>query len=362
MLLSRRTFVGLLPAATILPNPFTNKIMWNGVFLEEKRLRKIQQCVRAKEQPTWEAFQQLQQDAVLALQRKSIVPTVWYVPGFYIDPEGHRKAKNGLAADANAAYGLALMYRITREKKYADHATYLIDAWVQGIESMSQKDDSMLSFSYHFPAMTLAASLLQGKEVWSESGRTAFRYFLQTKALPMNTMDHPNNWGNWGMVLVITSAAYLQDADLFQSAINRWKSFIETQIAVDGHLPQEVGRNNGVGEHGLWYSHFCLMPQTIAAEVAAINGIALYDYRSPSGHTLQSAFECLIPWVASPTSFPYYKGTDPNGQFTTDYISYWEVLNTHWPNSSAQALLQAHRPLTAQHTAPYLTLTHGIPY
>ena len=48
------------------------------------------------------AFEALQRDADKNLDRVPVVPEKWYVPGYYNDAEGHRKAKNGLQDDANA--------------------------------------------------------------------------------------------------------------------------------------------------------------------------------------------------------------------------------------------------------------------
>lgn len=101
------------------------------------------------------------------------------------------------------------------------------------------------------------------------------------------------------------------------------------------------------------------MPQTLAAEIARVHGIDLYDYRSPNGRTLRQAFERIVPWASDPRTFPYYKGQDPKGQMGTDYISYWEILNARWPQAAATGLLARMRPLTATHSAPYLTFTHG---
>ena len=43
----------------------------------------------------------------------------------------------------------------------------------------------------------------------------------------------------------------------------------------------------------------------------------------------------------------------------TDYVSYYEILNPRWPNADAAAMLAALRPLSATHSAPALTFTHG---
>ncbi len=150
----------------------------------------------------------------------------------------------------------------------------------------------------------------------------------------------------------------LGDRALFGAGVARWRDFIETQIAPDGHLPREVTRNNGRGEAGLWYSHFTLLPQTIAAEIARVNGVDLYDYRSLSGRTLRAAFERIAAWTRRPATFPYFH-EDPALLVGRTYISYFEVLNARWPHPDATALLAELRPLSADHCAPALTFTHG---
>lgn len=342
-------------------NAATPAVAWpdNGVFVSEARLVALKARIERRVEPTYGAFLRLQQSANAQLDRRPTVPAEWYVPAYYRDGPGHQKAKLSLANDANFAYELALMYRLTGKATYAQAVARLINGWATGVQSMSRKDDSLLSFSYHFPAFIFAADLIENEPSWPQPEQQTFKEFVRTKALPMNTMDRRNNWGNWGLVLVMAGAAYLRDRALFETSIVRWKEFIDEQIAQDGHLPHEVGRNGGVGERGLWYSHFTLMPQTIAAEIARVNGVDLYEYRSPQGRTLRAAFERLAPWTRTPQSFPYYKGEDPQGQKGTDYISYWEILNARWPQPDATAMLVAMRPLTATHSTPQLTFTHG---
>lgn len=329
------------------------------VFLSVDRLATLQRRIAQKTEPTYTAYLALQREADAQLTRQPQAPAEWYVPGYYRDPAGHKKAKDGLAGDANHAYALALLFRMTGEDKYAQSAVRLLDAWASGLQTLSQKDDSRLSFCYHFPAFILAADLLRDFSGWPAAHQQAFTDFLRTKALPMTTQERENNWGNWGLVLTLAGAVYLRDEALYRTGIERWKYFMETQLAEDGHLRLEVTRNDGRGDHGLWYSHFSLMPQTIAAEIARVHGDDLFSYRSPSGHTLRQAFERLAPWTCEPATFPYYRGSNPAEQHGPDYISYWEILNAHWPQPAAARLLAKKRPLSADHSAPALTFTHG---
>ena len=100
------------------------------------------------------------------------------------------------------------------------------------------------------------------------------------------------------------------------------------------------------------------MPQTLAAEILRVNGVDLFDYKSPQGHTLKQAFFRIAAWTETPATFPYWKG-DPKELRGVDYFSYFEILNAHWPNDSASALLVKARPMSANHSAPFLTFTHG---
>lgn len=327
------------------------------VFVSEERIERLKEGVAKKQEPFYSAYESLVALADENLDRVPTVPGEWHVPGYYHDAEGHNTAKNGLRDDANIAYAHALCFRISGRKDYARAAIRLIDGWVQGIETMSTKADSTLSFSYHFPAMIFAADLLRTENVWPQEDQDAFERFLRERALPMNTMQGTNNWGNWGLVLASACAAYLSDQILLDACVDRWKFFIEHQIAEDGHLPHEVNRNEG--RHGIWYSHFCLMPQTIAAEIIRLNGPDLFDYVSPSGRSLRQAYDRLIPWVESPETFPYWEG-DPDDLVAVGYFSYFEILNAHWPNPVATRLLASARPVRANHSAPYLTLTHGV--
>jgi len=330
-----------------------------SVFLSTDRLAVLRQRIVQKIEPNTSAYFKLKQEADGELGRQAEVPETWYVPGYYRDAAGHIRMKAGLEADANAAYKLALCYQMTGDERYAEVVARLAEAWATGIKTLRSEDDSRLSFSYHFPALIFGESLIYGSPAWNVEQREVFERFLSERALAMNTMERDNNWGNWGLVLVLAIAARLGRADLFAQGTARWKEFIDRQIAADGHLPHEVGRNNGVGEHGIWYTHFSLMPQTLAAEILRVNGVDLYGYVSPQGRTLRTAYECAAPWARNPLSFPYFKGQDPSEMKGTDYVSYYEILHPRWPDADAAAMLAEMRPLSATHSAPALTFTHG---
>ena len=329
------------------------------VFLSAARLETLRRRIARQAAPTYPAYLQLQAAAGALLERQPHVPETWYVPGYYRDAQGHITLKLALEEDANAAYQLALCWQMTGEERYAAAAARLARAWAVGPKVMRTEDDSRLCFSYHFPALVFAEALLRGSPAWSAADAAAFGAFLRERALAMNTMERENNWGNWGLVLVLAIAASTGDAALLAQGAARWAEFLDRQVAPDGHLPLEVVRNNGVGEHGIWYTHFSLMPQTLAGEILRVAGQDLFELVSPQGRTLRMAFERSAPWAHDPASFPYFKDPDKSKLSEPDYISYYELLNARWPNPHAAAMLAAQRPLSATHSAPCLTFTHG---
>ena len=355
----------LMPLVAFLAAGETQNVdpTWHAqaVFLSDARLALLRSRIDQESEPTWTAWLQVHKTADCALSLQPHAASKWHVPFVYEDPEGHANAKQGLQDDANGAYALSLAYRMTAEEKYAIVAARLLNAWATQVETLVRSQDSGLSFSYHFPALIFAADLLRDSPSWPVSEQSAFKDFVRKKAIPQNTMEKDNNWGNWGLVLVTASAAYLDDRELFDQAVRRWKELIEAQIAEDGHLVHEVNRGGfgRQGDYGIWYSHFSLMPQTIAAEIACVNGVDLYDYVSPSGRSLRLAYEWLAPYVCEPHRFPYFQGGDVGQLVGVEYASYFEILNTRWPSTDATAVLQRLRPLTASHSAPFLTFTHG---
>lgn len=348
--------VGLPLVASSLRPAFAQDRTPRQIFLSEKRLDTLKQRIAQHAEPTYPAWLDLKAHAQGLLDRQPHAPEHWCVPGFYRDAQGHSRAKQGLQDDANAVYELALCWRMTGDERYGRTAVRLINGWVNTVHSTSREEDSTLSFSYHFPAMIFGADLLASWPGFPADRQDAFRSFCRETALPLNTMDRSNNWGNWGLVLVLACARYLDDEELLDRGEKRWKELLDSQIDDRGHLYHEVHRSGGM--RGIWYSHFSLFPQTIAAEILRVAGRDLYDWRSPGGHTLRQAFEPLASWTRDPASFPYWEG-DPKRLTGVSYFSYFEILNGHWPNEDATWLLRRARPMTAGHSAPVLTFTHG---
>ncbi|KAF2414006.1 hypothetical protein B1729_06945 [Microbacterium sp. B35-04] len=343
------------------------------VLNSPERIAEVARRVDRGVEPQASGFDLLMADVAAGMARTPAPPEVFFVPFFYNNPTAHRAARDGLQNDANTAYQLALAYRLTGDESYGSHAARFIDAWMGTVDCVRTSEDSALAFSYHFPAFVFAAELLRGTPAWSEQGERAFAGFLAETATPVagSILHRMNNWGSWALELTTASAAYLDDSAAIEAAYTRSTELIEHQIDANGHMPEEVTRNNGVGDYGIWYTHFSLLPLLLTAETLEGHGFELHSYVNANGAGLGDAVEAASSWVAAPESFPYYTGDIAKlaNVRTIDYLravgvtahsmSYFELAANHFPSTILDALLAEEGAMTTIHSAPHLSLTHG---
>lgn len=349
------------------------------VLITEARLAQIRERLTAGHEPTGAYFQSLMNAVAVYRDAPTREPAQWHVPAFYQDPAGSREAKTRLVHDTTAAYSLALAYRITGDESHAANSARYIMAWVKNVQYQSTADDTQLTFSCTYPGMIYAADLIGPApgSAWPTEDRRRFATFLGSTALSMNTASRGNNWGNWGNLLRIAIAAYLDDDALFDTSVARYKEFVRDQIGASDQLIHEVKRNGVVGDQGIGYSHFTLGPQVMAAEIAMVRGVNLYDYVAANGRGLEPVWRKVAQWTHAPETFPYFTGGDiarMSNVTVTDHdyldivrtglfpirMGYFELLNARWPVAEAEEVLAELGPNGTDIAAmQFLGLTHG---
>lgn len=363
------TVFGTIWGCTTLQNrEISNKWNHRGIFLTDQRLSILKLRVQKKMKPTYESWIDALKNCNEGLSHSPQPASNWAVPAYYEDKDLHEKIVQPLQDEARLSYELSLCYRLTNDERYSKKSVELINAWSETLKTYDLSfKDTKLSMSESFSSMILAADLLSTFDGFTPAMKNQFKNFLRNIVLPLNTMnDKKNNHANWGLLLVLSSAAYLDDLALFERAESRYKELISIQIEPDGTLPLEIDRSNTTnyhggstkGQKGIWYTNYALSPTTLSAEILNINGYDAYSYKSPSGSSLRVGYEKAASWSAHPETFPYYKAN--NGKlFGMNYVSYFEILNMIWPNENAKKKLRDLRPLTVDGSFPHLTLTHG---
>jgi hypothetical protein len=337
--------------------PQTSAALSGTVLITDARISVIKSRIASQVQPTYKAWTVMKSYVDAHLNDACLAPSYFNIPPLYSNPKGHDAAVNSIEHDSALAYKLALAYRLTGNEVYAASCVRFLNGWTK--VTFSTSDSTKLVWNNRFPSMIVAADLIKHSAKFTAAQQLAFKNFVRLRSLPMNNMSWDNNHGNWGLLLVVSTAAYLQDQTLFNQAVARWKFFIEDQINNAGEMKYEIHRCGGSssgGCDGIIYSNFALIPQTEAAEIMKVNGVNIFGYVSPSGHTLKKAYDKMAYWSRYPCTFPYYSCPTRG----LSHVKYMEILNPIWPNANAVWLLAKYRPLDlSQFSFPVMTLTHG---
>ena len=333
-----------------------------------------------RDEPPWQAaYQQLVQDADAALLRSPDPRVDFDVPFYYGDPQASQAAKECLRQDGLAAYALALGYQLAdtgaRRHQYAAKAIAFLDAWATVNTSITGADGDLVAMYAGVPLL-YAADLVMNAEDWDPAGRAAFTAWASTvfRHSAETIKGHANNWGAWGTLGAMASAALVGDAAGVADEISRTETRIETSIDANGELPEENLRTNS----GMWYTYFALTSMTAGAQIARnVAGVDLFDYTAPNGRNLRMALDRDLVYAQHPEQWPYLLPAGVEGDL-------WRVLYpcaddvempsvTGWPGTLFEAMsdvyqvpawrdwVLASRPLKGYHAWIYVTLARQSP-
>jgi hypothetical protein len=262
---------------------------------------------RIGREPWLSAYNGLIAEADTAMDRIPAPPAVLDIPFYYGDPAASDAAKADLQADSAAAYALALaswLAPTTEEStRYADKAISILDAWATINRQVSGADGDLV-LTYKGVLFIYAADLLWDREPWMRAGRTNFESWVRVVYWPAadRIKTHANNWGDWGTLGAVASAALLDDRDAVLQEIERIKERIASNIATNGELPYENLRTNS----GMWYTFFALTSMTTAAQVALnYEGVNLFTYTADNGRTFKMALDKYFGYSLHPETWPY---------------------------------------------------------
>ena len=333
-----------------------------------------------RNQPPWQAaYQQLVQDAEAALARTPDPRVDFNVPFYYADPQASQAAKECLRQDALAAYALALGYQLAdtsaKRHQYAVKAIAFLDAWATVNTSISGADGDLVAMYAGVPLL-YAADLVMNADDWAPARRSAFTTWASTvfRQSADDIKDRSNNWGAWGTLGAMASAALVGNTSTVAGEIDRTKLRIENSIAANGELPEENLRTNS----GIWYTYFALTSMTAAAQIARnVSGVDLFGYAAPNGRNIRMALDRHFIYAVHPDQWPYPLPDGLEGEL-------WQVLYpcadelemptvTGWPGSLFEMMSDVYqvpawrdwvvssRPLKGYHAWIFVTLARQSP-
>lgn len=259
--------------------------------------QRVKQKVEAMAQPWYMGYEKLQASARVNYTPNAVEKVNRGDKDHYADP----------SPDAEMAYQLALMWRITEKKEYADAAVKILNAWASINKSMDQgNSDAIVTTGYCGYKYANAAEIMRGYEGWSSEEFDTFKSWITNVIYTScsnylathNGEDPKGSWLSWDVPAMASALAIgilCDDSDKVNFVLKYFKEgsgsgCIENAVVAmhedpagnvkGAHLAQsmETGREMG---HAMttvtMYGYFCQMAYNIGEDLFAYNDNRVLD-------------------------------------------------------------------------------------
>ncbi len=298
-----------------------------GMSHSKADLEFVRAKIRAGEEPWASEWKRLQESSLSSLWREAH-PYKVVNRGPYNRPD---IGATEFATDGEVAYTMALQWYMTRDKRYADKAIELINAWSRTLEKITNHDRQLLVGMVGLFYLNAAEILKYSyKDFAKKFDGEAFRHMVLDIWYPTVTDFVPRYNGNWDAAIIQTMLCmgiYFDRPDIFEQAY-RWALDGDTNGAIDNYFLengqcQESGRDQGHTQMGLGYLGS-------ACEIAWNQGRDLYsayDSRLAKGFEYTSKFMLgeevphvqYIAWYGKPVYGPEIS-QQGRGSFSPIYL------------------------------------------
>jgi hypothetical protein len=215
------------------------------------------------------------------------------------------------AGDLPVMTALALAYRLTGERKYLDAATRFIKAWASTYRTALNPIDDQ-DFYYFFVANDLVSSdlppdvksLVRNFDQQFAQGYLAEVEKAPDPGTPEADTSNPiykgphkpdptrvNNFQSHRLKLGALAAFAAGDPELIKRARTGFERQIATNLRADGTVADFQDRD------ALHYVIYDLEPLLLVAMAAHAHGQDWYNYKSPTGSSLERALDWLVPYA-----------------------------------------------------------------
>ena len=244
-----------------------------GLLHSKADLARMKDAVAAKQEPIFSGYQKLLQSPESRLTYKMQGP----LPA--VGRNGGAGKSNIYDDDATAAYQMALLWTITGDRAYADHAKEIINAWSKTLKKIDGRDAVLMAGLAPFKMVNAAEILRYTDTGWTDADarqaeacfREAVYPTIKDFALYAN-----GNWDTAAMKTVIAIGIYCNDRTIFDSGMRYYvdgagDGSLTHYIINDKGQCQESGRDAGHSQLGIGHLGDC-------CEMAWNQGLDLYGY------------------------------------------------------------------------------------
>jgi len=209
----------ILLVLVISNNVFAQSFKHPGIHQSQADLDYMRKQVLAGEQPWKNAFDSLiaQTDLDFVVKAHAHV-----LRGPYGKPN---IGGDDLSKGSKLAYNCALLWYITREKKYANKAIEILNAWSATLWDFDYNDAKLLAAWTGHQLCNAAEILKYTNSGWQITDQEKFTHMLMTVYYPLIRYYFPKANGNWdGAIIhsVLAIAVYTDNREMFNNGINHF--------------------------------------------------------------------------------------------------------------------------------------------
>jgi hypothetical protein len=277
----------------------------------------------------------------------------------FSNPDNFVAHRGALLRFAVQAPELVAAWKLTGDKRFADHALAHLRAWfvapstrlnphleyAQAIHGRAKGRGIGIIDTVHLVEVARAIEVLDAGGALPASDRAAvnawFTDYLRWLTHSTNGQqerDAKNNHGSCWLLQVAAFARLTGDQALLAYARERYKTvLLPTQLAGDGSLPLELKRTKPYG-----YALFDLEALAALCEILSTPDDNLWTYTTPDGRGIGMAMAWMVPYIRDKSRWPLPPDV---------------MVDREWPMRQS-SLLFAGRAL---HRPDYLALWRRLP-
>ena len=244
--------------------------------------------------------------------------------------EGHRQAMRRLSVQVPA---LAAAWKISKDRKYADHAAAHLKAWfvapetrmsphlkyAQAIHGRFTGRSIGIIDTLHLVEVARAVEVLKPSGAltpadWTEVTRwfKDYLHWMVTHPYGLEEREASNNHGTCWVVQAAAFAHLTEDEAVLDSSRERFKKvLVPGQMTTNGSFPQELMRTKPYG-----YSLFNLDAFAAAAQILSTPKDDLWKFETDSTRGMRTSVAFMFPFIKDKKKWPL-----------TPDVQYHE----HWP-------------------------------
>ena len=278
----------------------------------------------------------------------------------------HRHALIRLSLQVPA---LTAAWRLTRDPRYAAHASKHLRAWFldaatlmhpnlqysQAIHGLATGRGTGIIDTIHLVEVVrsipflehsgaLAPAELRGLRAWFAT----YLGWMTTSKNGKEERDAKNNHGTCWLMQASEFAAFTANRELSEFSRRRFKEvLVPEQIAADGSFPRELSRTKPYG-----YCLFNLDAMATVCQILSTPDDNLFSYTLPDGRGFAMAMAFMFPFIADKKSWPYPNDVEyfddwpvrqpsllfaGNALSKPEYFAVWRRLN---PNPTVEEIIR----------------------